>query len=120
MRLKVDENLPTEAAAVLREGGHDAATVEDQGLGGSSDGAVAEACRREGRGLITLDLDFSDIRAYPPSQHGGLVVLRLTRQDKPHVLDTLRRLLPLLAKEPLAARLWIVDEQGVRVRGSSA
>jgi predicted nuclease of predicted toxin-antitoxin system len=118
MRLKIDENLPVEAAALLREEGHDAVTVREQGLGGTSDVAVEHVCRREGRGLITLDLDFADIRTYPPAEHSGLVVLRLARQDKPHVLETIRRLLPLLRQEPLAARLWIVDEQGVRMRGS--
>lgn len=67
--------------------------------------------------LITLDLGFADIRAYPPQQYHGLVVLRLTRQDKQHVLHTCERLVAVLSKEPLAARLWIVEAMRIRVRG---
>lgn len=34
MRFKVDENLPIEVAEMLRQAGHDAATVLEQHLGG--------------------------------------------------------------------------------------
>ena len=39
-----------------------------------------QACRTEGRILITLDLDFSDIRAYPPGTYPGIWVLRPPKQ----------------------------------------
>lgn len=32
LKFKVDENLPVEAAALLRDAGHDAVTVDDQGM----------------------------------------------------------------------------------------
>lgn len=54
---------------------------------------------------------------YPPHEYPGLIVLRLNRQDKPHVLAVLEQLLPRLAAEPLANRLWIVDENRLRIRG---
>jgi predicted nuclease of predicted toxin-antitoxin system len=92
VRFKVDENLPVEVVELLRQAGHDAATVLEQRLGGGTDSDVASLCQREGRTLVTLDLDFADIRAYPPAQYPGLVVLRLKQQDKPHVLDIVSRL----------------------------
>ncbi len=49
MRFKVDENLPPELAGLLRNEGHHALTVWDQGFRGRSDSDVAEACRRERR-----------------------------------------------------------------------
>jgi predicted nuclease of predicted toxin-antitoxin system len=114
---KVDENLPTEAAELLASAGHDAVTVGDQRMVGQPDTNVATVCRREGRAVVTLDLDFADIRAYPPSDYPGIIVLRLARLDKPRVLSVLQRLLPLLESEPLAGKLWIVEETSVRVRG---
>ena len=114
---KVDENLPAEVAALLRQRGYAASTVHDQQLVGSADQTIAEICRREERVLVTLDLDFADIRAYPPENHAGLVVLRLALQDKASVLGVLQRLIPLLDREPLAGRLWVVDETSVRIRG---
>ena len=44
MRFKVDENLPVEVAELLRQGGHDAATVLEQHLSGSADSGVASLC----------------------------------------------------------------------------
>ncbi len=66
---------------------------------------------------MTLDLGFADIRTYPPGEYHGLIVLRLKRQDKAYVIDTLEQLLPILEAEPLASRLWIVEEERVRIRG---
>lgn len=116
MRLKIDENVPLEVAAQLRAAGHDAHSVYDEALSGAGDQTLAAVCRRERRALLTLDLDFADIRTYPPADFAGLIVLRLMRQDKAHVLATVQRLLPLLNREALDRCLWIVDEQRVRVR----
>lgn len=117
MRFKIDENLPLEAAASLQQAGHDATTVHQQGLSGEADNRIASVCQEEALVLVTLDTDFGDIRAYPPSQYSGLIVLRLRTQDKTHVLDVLHRLLPLLTQDPLTHHLWIVEEERVRIRG---
>lgn len=117
MGFKVDENLPVEVADLLRQVGYDAVTVLEQHLGGSPDPDIASVCREEGRVLITLDTDFADIRVYPPAQFPGLIVLRLNRQDKPHVLKVVNRLIPMLSSESLEHLLWIVEETRVRIRG---
>lgn len=83
MRFKIDENMPLEAADLLRTAGHDASSVHEQALGGRPDGAIASTCRLEARVLITLDADFSDIRTYPPADYPGLIVLRLPKQSAP-------------------------------------
>ncbi len=116
MRFKLDENLPADAARLLRDAGHDAMTILEQKMGGDPDSRVAEVCRAEQRTLITLDTDFADIRTYPPDAHSGILVLRLLRQDKPHVLSVLRRLLPLLQDAEIDGHLWIADEKRIRVR----
>jgi len=116
LRFKVDENLPAELVALLRGAGHDAKSVLDQSLGGSTDVRVAELCRVERRIIVTLDLDFADIRAYPPAESPGIVVFRLARQDKPHVLLVAGRLAELLRTESPERKLWVVEEDRVRVR----
>jgi predicted nuclease of predicted toxin-antitoxin system len=117
VKFKIDENLPIEVAYVLGSAGHDALTVFDQRLVGADDRRILGICQDEERILITLDLDFSDVRSYPPQEYSGLVVLRLRRQDKPHVLETIERLVPLLEREQIERRLWIVEENRIRVRG---
>ena len=116
-KFKVDENLPSEAAELLAGAGHDAVTVRDQHMVGQPDANVATVCQQEDRVVVTLDLDFANIRTYPPADYVGIIVFRLTLLDKFHVLSILQRLLPVLEREPLVGKLWIVNESSVRVRG---
>lgn len=116
MKFKVDENLPVEMTELLERVGYDATTVMEQGLSGSSDRNLASICLGEGRVMVTLDLDFADIRSYPPDEYAGIIVFRLLKQNKAHVLEVARRWLPLVKTERLTGRLWIVDEDRVRIR----
>jgi predicted nuclease of predicted toxin-antitoxin system len=117
MKFKIDENLPVEVVKLLEDNGHDAVSVFQQNLSGTLDKRIAEVCQEEKRALITLDTDFSDIRTYSPDEFFGLIVLRLKRQDKPHVLSVVSRLINILLREPLDRRLWIVEEGRVRISG---
>jgi predicted nuclease of predicted toxin-antitoxin system len=116
MKFKIDENLPVDLAILLRGNGHDAETVYDEELVGASDPDIVARCQAEGRAVVTFDSDFSDIRAYPPDQYRGIVVLRLKRQDRDHVVTTFKRLLPVFETEDVEGRLWIVDEDRIRIR----
>jgi predicted nuclease of predicted toxin-antitoxin system len=118
VRCKIDENLPIDAAALLREAGHDCHTVYDEALAGAPDQRVIDTCRAEGRALLTLDLDFADLRTYPPADHPGIIVLRPAEPDKEHVLRLLARTLPVLEREAVVHSLWIVEETRVRIRRS--
>jgi predicted nuclease of predicted toxin-antitoxin system len=115
-RLKTDENLPEEVADYLRQQGLDCESVHSQGMTGAKDDTLIRHCADEGRALVTLDLDFSDIRAYPPQDYAGIVVLRPRRQSPAAISLILRGFVALLASEPLAGRLWICDTTGVRIR----
>ena len=117
MLFKVDENLPVEIAGLLSDLGHDAKTINDQRLQGVNDRVLLERCDNEKRTLVTLDIDFSDIRTYPPRDHEGIIVLRVGNQSKKHVLEVFKRILPLIAQEPIQGRLWVVEETAVRIRG---
>jgi len=117
MKFKIDENLPGEFAELLRAVGHDALTVLDEGIVGAPDAEILLRCQEERRALMTLDLDFSDLRTYPPGDYLGLVVFRVRSQNKKILISTLRKVIPLLDEEPLANHLWIVEEARVRIRG---
>ena len=119
MRFKLDENLPVRAAEVLRAAGHDAVNLLDQVPAGAEDVAVAQLVLREGRVLVTLDLDFADIRAYEPSQYRGIVVLRPRRGSADEVVGLLTRVTKALERELIEGCLWIVDEHRIRIRGES-
>jgi predicted nuclease of predicted toxin-antitoxin system len=119
MQFKIDENLHSDAAELLRQQGHDALTVFEQGLRGEDDTNIASICQQEARAIVTLDLDFADIRDFPPEDYQGIVVLRLNDQSRASVLNVLARIIPLFDTEALAGHLWIVDEHQIRIRGGS-
>lgn len=122
MRAKIDENMPIEAAGLLRAAGWECDTVFEEALGGAEDPRISERCRAEGRVLFTLDLDFADIRTYPPAEYPGIVVFRLLRPSRAAVLSSLERAIPVLAAEWAEHRLWIVEPGRIRIRthGASA
>jgi predicted nuclease of predicted toxin-antitoxin system len=120
MLFKVDENLHPDVAEALRQYGHDAMTVFEQGMRGHADDEIANVCREESRTLVTLDLDFADIRQYPPQDYPGIIVFRMSGQDRAAMLHYVNQFVSLLATTPLAGHLWIVDENRIRCRGAGA
>ena len=116
MQFKMDENLPLQLKELFAEAGHDAVTVLDQGLGGAPDSSIASVCLAEGRVLVTQDLDFADIRTYPPEQCHGIVVFRLSNQSRDTLLSVGARLLESLTGGSLGGQLWIVEDQRIRIR----
>ena len=71
MRIKLDENVPSDVAGALAAAGHDVDTSPTEGLGGQLDDAIWAAAQASGRFVITQDMDFSDVRQYAPGTHSG-------------------------------------------------
>lgn len=117
MQFKIDENLPIEIAELLINAGHNAKTVNEQQLQGVKDPVLIDVCKRENRVLVTLDTDFSDIRAYPPQEFSGIIVLRVGSQAKQHIIKVFQNIISLFQQEPLNQHLWIVEETRIRIRG---
>lgn len=116
MKFKTDENLPVDVLELMLRQQHDAIGAVDQGLGGCTDDNLASACKSEERALMTLDLDFSDIRRFPPCEYFGIVVLRPVSHGKNAVLKLVQKTLDLLTTEALEGRLWIVSDGQIRIR----
>jgi hypothetical protein len=66
VKLKLDENLGKLPLQVFLEAGHDVATVRSQQLSGTTDKHLISVCRKEGRCLVTLDMDFGNPLIFPP------------------------------------------------------
>ena len=116
MRIKLDENVGSvRVSHPLRSAGHDVATVQEQGLHGTTDDGLAEVCRREDRCLVTLDLGFADSVRYVPSTYAGIVVLRLPARVAPTDIDmAVSTLVAALSRGDARGKLWVV--QGRRLR----
>ncbi len=116
MKFKTDENLPVEVATTLRQAGFDVETVCNEHLSGADDEMIAARLRSEDRILVTLDLDFANIQAYPPGQYPGIIVLRLKTQDKATVTSYVRRFAAVLDQRNPNRELWIVEPDRIRFR----
>ena len=66
MRIKLDENLPTELVDALGRLGHDTDTVPQEGMAGYADDRLWPAVSAASRFFVTQDLDFSDVRRFVP------------------------------------------------------
>ncbi len=116
MRIKVDEDLPRRVVHLLAEYGYDVRSVYDQGMSGWKDSDLFVAVQKEGRFLITGDKGFGDIRAYPPGQHAGILVLRPAKPSIPAFVELLQRVLQEYDLETFHGCLVVVTPNRLRVR----
>ena len=76
MKLKLDENLSRHLKPLLIAQGHDTLTADDENLLSRPDTEVARAAAKEDRMLLTLDVQFADLRKHPPGSHPGIILFR--------------------------------------------
>lgn len=114
--VKLDENLSRKHVEFLREHGYEADRIHDQGLSGASDELVWQRVSSEGRYLITLDLDFSDVRRFVPGSHPGILLVRARDNSRGAVLEILVRVLSEQPLEALRGCLAVADANLTRVR----
>lgn len=115
LRFKLDENLSPEGRILFLAAGHDVATVSEESLGGAADRVIANACRSEGRCIITADDDFAQIVDYPPDEYNGIIVLRHPHPNLSRMTALLKQVIKLAEKESPVGRLWIVEPGRVRI-----
>jgi predicted nuclease of predicted toxin-antitoxin system len=116
MRFKFDENMPEGLIADIIAIGHDVETCAHEGIAGAGDPAIAAHSQQESRIIVTLDLDFADIRVYPPGTHPGIVVLRSKSPDVYFVQSALARLFATVKEADFLGSLIVVDQSRIRIR----
>jgi len=118
MRFLLDANRPRAALTALARRGHSADHVKDLGLGAAPDDEIAARSRADAAVLVTRDLDFADVRGYPPRETAGLLVLCVpddwTATRIVALLDQFLSMESLVAC--LIGHLAILDQHQVRFR----
>ncbi len=115
MKFKLDENLGNKALEVLQIAGLEAKTIPQEELYGIEDKKLIEVCQKEGRCLITLDLEFGNPLIYNPSHYNGIVVLRLPPRPSHHdLLELIKTFTNALGNNDINGKLWIVQRGRIR------
>jgi predicted nuclease of predicted toxin-antitoxin system len=118
MRFFLDAGMPRSAIDAIAQSGHEPEFSRDIGLASASDSQIAAHAKSTGAVLVTRDLDFADIRRYPPDEYHGILVLRLHDQA---VASEFAFVLKQFLSEPsfvaaLPGRLAIVELDRARFR----
>src|SRR5580658_1523884 len=120
MRFLIDANLPRAVIDVVQTLGHQVEFARDIGLASATDELliIAKHALQYRAALLTRDLDFADIRRYPPDRYSGIVVLRLPDTA---VAEEIAAAVQRFLSEPgfiasLPGRLAIVKGDRVRFR----
>jgi predicted nuclease of predicted toxin-antitoxin system len=116
MRVKVDEDLPRPVIQSLRDRGHDAVGVVEQGMGGWKDSDLWQAVQAEQRFVVTADKGFADTRLYAPGSHSGILLLRPDQDGIRPMVELLERVLANYDLGVLAGTVTVVTPRGVRIR----
>lgn len=114
MRFLVDMPLSPRLAAWLNENGHDAAHASAVGLHNSKDYLIIQAARREGRIIITADLDFPQLLAISRAADPGIILFRGGNYNEQEMLNLLKRVLDRYAEERLQHAVTVVDRTRIR------
>ena len=116
VKLKLDENLSRHLKDSLTLLGHDVTTTADEGLLSQSDVIVAAEAEREGRILLTLDIEFAALRKYPPGRHPGIILFRPRDLGPLAVNHFVEQFIGRTDLERLRGCVVVVDATKMRVR----
>jgi predicted nuclease of predicted toxin-antitoxin system len=116
MKLKLDENLSRHLKPPLTRLGHDVLTAADENLLSCSDTEIAAAALREERMLLTLDVEFADLRKYPPGSHPGIILFRPPSFGPLSVNKFIADFVTSADLSKLTSCVAIVDPVNVRIR----
>jgi predicted nuclease of predicted toxin-antitoxin system len=116
MKLKLDENLSRHLKPVLISLGHDVLTAADEDLLSRPDIEVAACAAREARLLLSLDIEFADLRKYPPGSHPGIVLFRPASLGPLSVNRFVEQFVRSTDLSVLSGGVAVVEPRGIRVR----
>jgi predicted nuclease of predicted toxin-antitoxin system len=118
MRFFLDANMPRLAVSALTRLGHQIEFARDIGMANDSDESISAHALATQAALVTRDLDFADVRNYPPERYFGIVVIRLpddaTAVDISSVLERFARNDDFTGR--LSGKLAVLEESRVRFR----
>lgn len=116
MRFLADMGVSMRVVTWLRENGHDAIHLRDEGLQRLENGEIFAKAAREERIILTFDLDFGEIVALSHVAPVPVVVFRLRNTRATHVIDRLASVLITSGNALETASVIAVERSRYRIR----
>jgi predicted nuclease of predicted toxin-antitoxin system len=116
MRFLADMGVDIRIVQWLRQTGHDAIHLRDEGLHRIPNGEIFLKAISENRIIITFDLDFGEIVALSKGQKGSVILFRLHNTRTPHLISRLTTVFRDCARALQEGAVVVVEESRHRVR----
>lgn len=111
-----DHCLFGKTVRLLRENGYKVTTLKELKKENASDEEAIQIANSLDAVLISCDLDFGDIFAYPPQEYNGIIVLRMTSETESKTHKILIDFLKQTDREKLRKKLVVIDHRIYRIR----
>jgi predicted nuclease of predicted toxin-antitoxin system len=116
MRFLLDMGVSVRVADWLRQQGHDAVHLRDEGLQQLSDRDILAKATAENRVTLTFDLDFAEIVALSPHVFTSVIIFRLRHPKSPTVIRRLNATLPAIETALINGAIVVIEDAHFRVR----
>jgi predicted nuclease of predicted toxin-antitoxin system len=116
LKFLIDMAVTPDAVDRLRAAGHDAVHAATVGLARASDSQLQDFARRDGRIIITADLDFPRLIALQQADGPGVILFRGGSYSDSEMLDLIGRVLARSAALDLEHSIVVVDRRRIRRR----
>jgi predicted nuclease of predicted toxin-antitoxin system len=116
MQFLADMGVSQRVVAWLRQQGHDAIHLREQGLHRLPNGEIFIKAASEQRIILTWDLDFTEILALSGTNLVSAVIFRLLNTRSANVIRRLERVLATSARDLAEGAIISVEESRHRVR----
>ena len=116
MKFLADMGISPCVVEELRQKGHDAVHLAEQGLNRMVDGDILQKARAEERVLLTHDLDFGELLAASGGKLPSVIIFRLKDMRAPNVSKHLFSIIKGQSEALNQGAVLSVTEQRVRIR----
>jgi predicted nuclease of predicted toxin-antitoxin system len=116
MRFLADMGVDIRVVQWLRQNGHDAKHLRDEGLHRIPNGEIFVKAISENRVIVTFDLDFGEIVALSLGQKASVILFRLHNTRTSHLIKRLATVLADTAEALEQGAVVVVEESRHRIR----
>lgn len=116
MRFLADMGVDIRVVQWLRQNGHDAKHLRDEGLHRIFNGEIFVKAISENRVIVTFDLDFGEIVAFSQGQKASVILFRLHNTRTSHLIKRLTTVLTDATEALEQGAVVVVEESRHRIR----